>query len=185
MPRKPTLSDLCHSANKLAFREYGTKSSCIHTSLAINDVLTVLGIESQVIRAEAGAFPEDRGRYAVVLGGDGDGTRRPKTDGWHGHLCVLAHPKTTLMHGDILIDATIDQVELPYVVPYVGRVHDGWLTDGRSHVEFFGPSGEGTRVRWNVHHRQNGWKSTPAARMHQRRALVDRLCYQFRDGLTF
>lgn len=155
----------CLLANRVAYDMDGVRNTCIHTSMALAEFLRRQDLDAEVFRAKAGVdcLLHDKQCYGAVAGSDGDGTRRPKSNGWHGHLAVSC--------GDFVLDPTIDQLEtkcdlrpapavflkpegwdvVPPDRPWQGGSWHHWEEDGLdvSHVR---------------HPRQMGWKSKPAAR---------------------
>ena len=71
------LSAFCSLANAEIFQYYGDRGSCIFSTGVILEVLTHFGLQAEPIRVEAGLFHDDPKSYGCVLGGSGDGTRRP------------------------------------------------------------------------------------------------------------
>lgn len=159
------LQDWCLLANAVAYEMEGVRNTCIHTSMALAEFLRRQGLEAEVFRAEAAVhcLLHDRQCYGSFAGGNGDGTGRPKANGWRGHLAVSC--------GDFVLDPTIDQLETRCGLrptPAVFRKPEGWGVTPPDR-----PWQGGTWHRWDeagleVSHvryrRQVGWKSKPAAR---------------------
>src|SRR5262245_32795004 len=85
------LTTLVTTANRVTVKFNGSRDTCILTSFALHDVLKRLGYSSRPLRIEAAVFPDDRKYYGTILGGAGDGSRRPAAAPgmWKGHLAVL------------------------------------------------------------------------------------------------
>ena len=164
----------CLLANKAGYELEGVRNSCILTSHALVAFLRMQGLEAEVFRAQAKVHccQHDRQCYGSVAGSDGDGTRRPKSDGWHGHLAVSC--------GDFVLDPTIDQLEVSCGQrprPAVFVKLDGWDTtppdrpwQGGAWQHWLDGDLEISHVR---HPRQVGWKSKPAARPSKWINVVD------------
>lgn len=168
---KAWLKALTLSTYRLGLEIYEDSNTCIHSSLALVDVLNALNIAARPLRVEAKVFnfslPRDQGR-GCVLGGDGNGTFRPKSTGWRGHLTALADER-------YLLDPTLPQAGYG-AVPMVIDVDIDFLTGKRRVIV---PTGsEGAEAHFYVYPRQIGWKSVPAARPSQRWELVERLLDQ-------
>lgn len=168
---RTTLVHLTRAATRISRQIYGVPSTCIHTSLALADVLNQLGIPASVLRVETIAHRPDpippRECAACTLGGSGDGSFRPRGNGWRGHL-------VTIVESRWLLDATVGQVNVsvPLIRAHavVAEVTSAFL-DGKDRLRVdFGP-----KSGWADYRRvpiQNGWRSTPACRPIQRRELV-------------
>lgn len=144
------LVTLCKIANHRTFYHFGHRSTCILTSAALLHVLTELKYNAQPMRVRASVGSDDPKLTGVLLGSDGDGTRRPKAQPghWHGHLAVVADDS-------ILIDATIDQTQEAHdwiqMGPIVCPVTPEWLagtdrirvTSGNVNVSYFAFPGRG------------------------------------------
>jgi hypothetical protein len=158
-------------ANQAAYDLEGDRSTCILTSCALAEFLRLQGLPAQVFRAEAHAhlsveFERRLGRAAngAAVGWDGDGTRRPKSDGWYGHLAVSC--------GDYVLDPTLDQLQAEgcSASPAVFAKPDGY-DDATPRVWHEWSEGDLT-IRHARHPRQMGWKSKPAARPRVWREVV-------------
>jgi hypothetical protein len=168
--RPPVEADLqrfCLLANQAAYDLQGVRNSCILTSCALVEFLRLQGLQAQVFRAEAHAHCRHAAHGAAV-GWNGDGTRRPKSDGWHGHLAVTC--------GNYVLDPTLDQLDpggIP-VSPAVFLKPDGYdTTPPRWQQRVWHEWTEGDcTIRHARHWKQFGWKSKPAARESKWRDLV-------------
>jgi hypothetical protein len=170
-PELSSLLALTVRANRLAREYYGLSNSCVHTSAALRDVLLAHDIEADVLRVQAMVFPADRMLgWACILGGDGDGTRRPKSNGWHGHLVTIAA-------GRFLLDATLDQVNdgQPQLkaLPFAAEVSPAFLRGEERHHDITGPAG--ALVRYTAFPGRGGYKHLPSFRKWQRRDLIELL----------
>ena len=90
-------------------------------------------------------------------------TRRPKSDGWNGHLAVSV--------SDYVCDPTLDQLQAEgrCAAPAVLGKPDGYDATPRVWHEW--AEGDLT-IRHARHPRQIGWRSKPAARASAWRDLV-------------
>ena len=161
---KDELEEWCRLANAAAYEIEGVRNTCIQTSHALAAFLRSKGLEAEVFRAEAKVFCKlhDRKCTGSVAGSNGDGTRRPKSSGWYGHLAVSC--------GDYVLDPTIDQLEVTCGLrpsPAVFLKPEGW---GESPPDM--PWAGGAWHHWDEdgldvghvrHRKQIGWKSKPAA----------------------
>jgi hypothetical protein len=158
------LREWCQLANWCAFEIYGARNTCIATSHALAAFLRARGLSAEPFRAEvhAHARVSKPDIYGFGLGWDGDGSRRPKVDGWRGHLAVSC--------GDWVLDPTIDQADVGGVTiePAAFRKPAGW-TGGQGYQW----TERGINVRYSFYRRQVGWKSAPAARRCQWADVLD------------
>ena len=171
---KSDLEHWCRLANAAAYDIEGIRNTCILTSCALAEFLRLQGLTAEVFRAEAKVFcvRHDRSCHGATAGSDGDGTRRPKSDGWHGHLAVSC--------GDYVLDPTLDQLGATCGAqpqPVVFLKPDGWDVTPPDrpwqggawhHWEENGLSVAHCRYRT-----QTGWKSKPAAWPSRWRTVVD------------
>ena len=171
---KDDLERWCRLANIIAYDEMeGVRNTCIHTSLALAEFLRRQGLEAEVFRAEAHVHCDhDQRCTGSTVGWDGDGTRRPKSTGWRGHLAVSC--------GDYVLDPTLDQMETGCGLrpaPAVFLKPEGWDVAPPDR-----PWQGGSWYVWqegelNIHHcryrKQVGWKSKPAARPGQWLSIVE------------
>ena len=173
-PADQTLERWCLLANAAAHDTEGVRNTCILTSHALVTFLRMQGLEAEVFRAEAAIHccRHDRQCYGSTAGSDGDGTRRPKSDGWHGHLAVSC--------GDFVLDPTLDQLEVSCgqrARPVVFVKPEGWdvtppdrpWQGGAWHLWRDGD----LEIRHARYRRQVGWKSKPAARPSKWMDVVD------------
>jgi hypothetical protein len=168
-PDIETLDRLCRLTNRKAFAVYGIRSSCIFTSAALRDILEHLGIDAELMRVEALGFGK---KGPVILGSDGDGTRRPASAPgmWKGHLTVIAD-------GRFLLDPTLDQID--GCKPFTGEITDMWLrgeqtlwwVDGVRANGFPAQKAE-SATRYHAFPGRGGWKSAPDFRSANRRRPV-------------
>ena len=153
IPSEPCLRQWCRLANRAGRSVFGFRNSCIMTSHALAAFLRERGVDAECIRVEVHAHGNSA---SFVLGGDGDGTRRPAAGPgcWRGHLAVTA--------AGYILDPTIDQggKGSSRVRPAVFQIppdqdarHYGRVWDER-----------GFRVSHEAYHRQVGWKSRPESR---------------------
>src|SRR5258708_1258485 len=98
-----TLAHECSIANQEAYSFTGARASCILTSAALMDVMRELGYEADPMRLAVSVSPNNRDKEGVLLGSDGDGSRRPAAGpgNWNGHLAIVIENR-------YLMDATID-----------------------------------------------------------------------------
>jgi hypothetical protein len=165
----------CLLANTVAYTLDGVRNTCIHTSIALAEFLRLWGLEAEVFRAEAHvhcARPDHQNCHGSTAGSNGNGTRRPKSAGWRGHLAVSC--------GDYVLDPTLDQLSTSCGLrprPAVFLKPDGW---GMTPPDR--PWQGGAWHRWqegnldvsHVRYRhQVGWKSKPAARPSRWREIVE------------
>jgi hypothetical protein len=146
----------CELANEAGWMEMGEPDTCVLTSHALAEYLRLMGREPQLVRVEAAAHPRCQRGTGVILGSEGDGTRRPAAGPgkWHGHLAVACDGH--------LLDPTIDQVnnELLHFTPLVFPL-PSWWDEGRA---IFFTDGDRNMLRYKRFYRQAGWKSAPDAR---------------------
>src|SRR6266478_2239293 len=140
------LTQLCNATNRIGQQLTGTRDNCILAcilaSAALWEVLQKLGISSYPMRAEAAVFGADinppEQRYGVILGSDGNGTRRRAASPgkWWGHLIVIAADQ-------YLLDPTLDQVNKIHswlvAEPFVSAVTPEFLRGDKS---LFATTGE-------------------------------------------
>lgn len=179
-PDLETLARICRIANREAYRVYRHRSSCIFTSAALRDALETLGLQAELLRVEArGAGTKG----LVILGSDGDGSRRPAAAPgmWRGHVAVIVEQR-------FLLDPTLDQI--PGCAPFAGEVTDEWLrgdktlwwVDGVRAVGFPGRDAD-RAVRYHALPGRGGWKSAPDFRHGtRRRAVVAAIVERFSRG---
>jgi hypothetical protein len=140
-PDRPSeLQQLVTTANQVAARFNGSRSTCVLTSYALCEVLQRLGYTSRPLRIEAAVFPDDRKFCGTILGG-WTGSRRSASPGkWWGHLAVV-------VKDDWLLDPTLDQAnkkEWPRTMRVgVAVAHDGALL----------VSEDGNGTMWSVSYR--------------------------------
>ncbi len=171
------LARWCALANAVAYDLEGARNTCIQTSLALAEFLRIQGLQANVFRAEAKVHctvHEIHSCHGSMAGSDGDGTRRPKSTGWRGHLAVSC--------GDHVLDPTIDQLETACglaPVPAVFLKPDGWdvpPTDRPWQGGAWHHWSEGSVEVGHCHYRrQVGWKSKPAARQGNWMEIVYRM----------
>lgn len=165
-----TLDRLCRLANREAFAVCGIRNSCILTSAVLRDVLEHLGIPAELMRVEAVSFGT---RGAVILGSEGDGTRRRAAapSMWHGHLAVIAA-------GRFLLDPTLDQIDGQE--PFTSEITDAWLRgeetlwwlDGIPAKRVTGSGQVAETLRYRALPHRGGWKRAPDFRYVTRRRPV-------------
>jgi hypothetical protein len=148
-------ANLANTANRLV----GCKrANCISVSHALALFLRDHGLDAQPVRVTTAVYPEDRTHSGAILGHhEGRNTK----DGWAGHLAVSADHH--------VFDATLDQVELG--APLVFPVPAGWDDGEPAFLE----DEHKTFIRYERFHRQNGWKSKPAARQSAWVGIYERL----------
>ena len=173
------LSDFCLLTNRLIRRHYGKPDCCVFATGVNCEVLQYFELKAEPLRVETSIFPDDRKLYGCVLGGIGDGTRRPaaKRDMWYGHL-------VSLVEDNFLLDSTLDQANKgnrrlnvkPLVIdlratqwfdpnpPWIGAPWTGLLTPW-----------PGVQVRYTRFPRQTGWKNAGDFRPRRRRGIVETL----------
>jgi hypothetical protein len=154
-PRYIAWVNLANKANRLVGCE---RANCISVSLALAEFLRDHGLDAQPVRVTTAVHPEDRNRRSYALGHhEGRNTQ----NGWAGHLAVSA--------GHHVFDATLDQVELG--APLVFPMPAGWDDGEPAFLE----DEHKTFIRYTKFHRQNGWKSTIAARRSWWECIYERL----------
>jgi hypothetical protein len=156
------LVDVCLAVNEAVRTPDGMTNYCILASAALHDILQAMGYQADVLRVEAAVFNQDG---APILGGDGDGTRRPaaKPGHWRGHLVAVANRR-------YLLDATLDQAgsgATPIVIEF-----PSWWID-IAHKPIFVPLVNGGMVRYVAFPGRGGYKSAPDFRPRRRRSIVD------------
>jgi hypothetical protein len=184
-----TIPNLVSIVNRELITEFGQADCCVLACATLVDVLSQLQIPARPLRIEASvSAPEGHPRehYGCVLGGDGDGTRRPAAGPkmWRGHLAVVADEH-------FLLDATLDQVNKssPWLAakPFFHAVSPAFL-DGKE-LSWFGLQDSqwhplaswqtpwpGPRVRYTAFPGRGGYKSAPDwKRPSHRRILVERV----------
>jgi hypothetical protein len=152
-PRYIAWVNLANKANRLVGCE---RANCISVSLALASFLRDHGLDAQPVRVTTVLHPKDR--VGSMLGRGG---RRNTPDGWAGHLAVSAD--------GYVFDATLDQVE--FAAPLVFPKPEGWDDGKPAYLE----DDHGTFIRVTKFHRQNGWKSTIAARRSWWECIYERL----------
>lgn len=183
-----TLHNLVKFTNRELRSEFRHTGLCVLASAALLDILNRLDIPARELRIEAYvSMPNDspREHYGCVLGGDGDGTRRPAAgpDKWRGHLAVVADER-------FLLDATLDQVNKSspwlHAKPFVGAISPEFLDGGLmwfgfekdtiwQPLESFQAPWPGIRVRYKAFPGRGGYKNAPDWRPSHRRDLVNRV----------
>jgi hypothetical protein len=167
---EPTLQDIVSITNALAIEDNdGRRDSCVLTSYALNDVLRRLGYASRPVRVEARVIPDQRELIATILGGMGDGTRRPAAGRgkWHGHLAVAVDDAW-------LLDATLDQAnksEWPqdaWVGPMVMELSEAFWNGRPIKVQV-----NASLVDYRLYPQQNGFAHAPDARSSHWKPLSD------------
>ena len=165
----------CCLANTTTYAIEGIRNTCIHTSFALVEYLRLQGLEADVFRAEAHIHCKTCAGHRCsgsAVGWNGDGTRRPKSTGWRGHLAVSC--------GDYVLDPTLDQMETGCGLrprPTVFLKPEGWdvtppdrpWQGGNWHVW----QEDGLNIRHCRYRKQIGWKSTPASRPSRWLHIVD------------
>jgi hypothetical protein len=142
------LQQLCILANRLSYELFGIRESCILSSAALAEALSVLGVEARSLRVRASfiprtKIPEFMGAYSGLGATEPGFPPRERIFG-NGHLVCIAA-------GRYLPDATLSQVNKrqPYLAaaPIVAEVS----------VEFFEGRGvevdagnRGSKVRYNI-----------------------------------
>ena len=156
------LFEICMAVNREIKTQRGEGGYCILASAAARDILEAKGWEADVMVVEAVVFPDDRSRHAKILGGDGDGTRRPaaKPGCWHGHLAAIAEDRW-------LIDPSLDQTGL--APPMVVEFPEWWLAGGRRTIRV--PI-DGGWVRYRAYPGRGGYRYKPDFRPSHRREIV-------------
>jgi hypothetical protein len=157
--------DICLAVNRAVRTPDGDTAFCILAAAATRDILLAKGWNADVLRVEAAVIPADVSRYVVILGGDGDGTRRPAVEPgrWRGHLVAIAEGR---------FDPTLDQTGLAQ--PMVIEVPDWWFAGKRP---IFVPI-NGGKVRYKAFPGRGGFKSAPHFRPCWRREIVDTVVNQ-------
>lgn len=158
------LNRWCLLANEVSNDMYGARNTCIQTSLALAEFLRRQGLQAEVFRATAKAFCDTHDWcHGCSVGSDGDGTRRPRSAGWVGHLAVSC--------GDYVLDPTLDQLKVgcglrPHATVF--RKPPGWGVTPPDRPwqggAWFDWREDGLQLAHVRHARQMGWKSKPVAR---------------------
>ena len=161
------LARLVTLTNRVALKFNGSRSTCILTSFALNDVLRRLGYNSRLLRIEAAVFPDDPKLVGTILGWNRPpGRRRAARPGnWWGHLAVVVddewlldrHARPGQQEGMAAIDA-----RRPARSPALGEIL------GRVQVNK-------CSVRFSPHPRQNGFANAGDARPSHWKPLADRI----------
>lgn len=151
----PILLDATLLANKVAFECLGYRNSCIITSYALVEHLRRRGIIASPVRVEVH-------NVGAALGWGSD--RPMSSDGWPGHLAVEC--------GDYVLDPTLDQV--PRLEPMVFLKPEGW-DSGAPYRWMTANCSAGFPSYYERHRRQNGWKTSGAARSTSWRWIADRM----------
>jgi hypothetical protein len=171
------LQNLTELANRCAFAELGRRDTSILTSFALQNVLQSMGVDAKVVRVTCGVFPEERKLVAAILGGDGNGTRRPAAGpgAWWGHVVVTA------MDGKWLLDPTLDQANTPNwpkairVYPLVMKLPPAFWEQRPSHERLAWHKCGSTDVRYHLFRRQNGFANMPDARPSHWRPVAEQI----------
>ena len=171
---KDELEEWCRLANAAAYEIEGVRNTCIQTSHALATFLQAKGLEAEVFRAEARIWCllHERECTGSLAGSNGDGTRRPKSSGWHGHLAVSC--------GDYVLDPTIDQLEVTCGLrpsPAVFLKPKGW-SETPPNMPWSGGAWyhwteDGLDINHSRYRKQIGWKSKPAALPSRWRDILD------------
>jgi hypothetical protein len=72
----PELTHLCKITNRIGLKLNGNVDNCVLMSATLNEILTLLGIPSEFMRVRAAVYKRED-RRMIVIGGDGQGERRP------------------------------------------------------------------------------------------------------------
>jgi hypothetical protein len=145
--------------------EFGESNCCILASYAIQHVLRQLEFENvNLLRVICDVSPS-KSEYGVVLGNDGNGSRRPKTPSgmWNGHLVTTVGRKW-------ILDATLDQVNDQifrytcdydqFVKPLLGELSPEFWDNT---AVYFNVDNK-TSVQYSIFKRQVGFKNASHAR---------------------
>lgn len=164
----------CLLANVAAYEIEGVRNTCILTSHALVEFLRIQGLQAEVFRAVAAVHccRHDRQCHGSSAGSNGDGTRRPKSENWNGHLAVSC--------GNYVLDPTLDQLEVSCgqrPAPAAFLKPEGWdvappdrpWQGGAWHSWRDGD----IEIRHGRYRHQAGWKSKPAARPNSWMDVVD------------
>jgi hypothetical protein len=124
------------------------------------------------MRVEAGIFPDDRGRYGVVLGKIRSEGRRPRSKPgmWKGHLVAVSEGH--------LLDATIDQAQGIEIEPLVVSVPPWWFKGDQAVFLSIADC----LVRYTAFPNLGGFRSAPDFRPSRRQEIVRRLSREFANG---
>jgi hypothetical protein len=159
------LATVCTAVNRAVRSPEGETNCCIFAAATVRDVLQAKGWYADVLRVEAGVFPDDRRRYGMILGGDGDGdgSRRPaaRPDHWWGHLVAVAD-------GRFLLDPTLDQTGL--APPVTIEITDPRFWSGQCPI--FVPIAGGL-ARYMAFPGRGGFRLAPDFRPCRRREVVN------------